>query len=222
MAASDIPTGQYAIKCIPMEKFYLNENLADFHFIFKSISSDGHSERIPVHKIVLANVSDVFRVMFNGSWKEKVDVEIVDASADAFKEFLQFFYLSEANVTSQNVSEVVNLGKKYDVTECFDVCGQFLRDHITDDDVCVIYGLASHLEHKELEKQCIEYIQRNAEAILTSESFLKYDPKVLQKILQMDSLTCPEDEVFEALVKWMKAKMEPTELTQQIVHSQFK
>lgn len=208
------------------KNLYLSENLADFHFIFKSKSGGGHSKRIPVHKFPLASVSDVFQVMFNGSWKEKVDVEIVDASAEAFKEFLQFFYLTEARITSENVAEVMNLGKKYDVTECFNICGEFLNkrlqtNSVHSDDICVIYELASHLEHKQLENQCAEYIERNTGAIFATEGFLGCDRKTIKRILQMDTLYCTETQVFQAFMKWMKAKCGSEELTLQTVQDKF-
>lgn len=100
------------------------------------------------------------------------------------------------------------------------MCVQFLKNHITDN-ICVIYELANQSKHKELEKRCIEHIERNIKTIFASENFLKYDQKMLQKILQMGSLACREVEVLEALVKWIKTKIEPAELTQQIIQEKF-
>lgn len=59
------------------EKLYLSKKSADFYLIFEI--SDGKYERIPAHKNLLVAASDVFEVMFNGTWKEKNEVEIVDA-----------------------------------------------------------------------------------------------------------------------------------------------
>lgn len=214
---TDSLAGEYAIQILSTigRKLYLNDDYADFHFIF------AQGERIPAHKLILANVSDVFQVMFNGSWKEKVDVEIVDATADAFKAFLQFFYLPKATVTMDNVAEVMNLGKKYDVTECFDVCGNFLKENLIDDNIYEAYELAIHLEHKELEKRCENYIEMNAKAIFTLESFLKCDRKTVKRILQMDSLNCSEARVFDTLINWMKAKSKLKELTTDVIRKEF-
>ncbi|XP_031639412.1 BTB/POZ domain-containing protein 6-like, partial [Contarinia nasturtii] len=103
----------YAIKGILSvgEQLYLNKDTADFHFICKS--ADGKDERIPVHKLLLGSVSDVFRAMFSDSWKEKIDVVIPDANATEFKEFLQFFYLGRAKLTMDNIAKVMYLGDKY-------------------------------------------------------------------------------------------------------------
>lgn len=55
--------------------------------------------------------------MFYGSLKEGNVVKIVDADADSFKEFLQFFYLGEVTLTVENVEIVARLVDKYDILE---------------------------------------------------------------------------------------------------------
>lgn len=196
------------------KKLYLCDEIADIHFICKS-------ERVPAHKFLLINTSEVFQAMFNESWKEKTEVEIVDASAAAFREFLQFFYLGTVKLTMETIAEVMNLGNKYDVAECYECCAKYLKNHITNDDVCWCYELAIHLEHKGLEKFCEIMIAINTKAVLSSESFLQLDQKTVKRILQLDSLRCSEVELFEALMKWAKAKSAPEELTQDIFHCRY-
>lgn len=59
--------------------------------------ADDRYEPVPAHKIFLVTFSDVFRVMLNGTWIEKNEVKICDASPSAFKEILQFIYLDFDN-----------------------------------------------------------------------------------------------------------------------------
>lgn len=90
-----------------ISKLYLNAELSDFAFKFES-------EKVPVHKCILANVSPVFRAMFSGPIKEKGDsVEIIDSNAEAFKEFLQFFYLDEAMLTKEHIQQVRLISLSY-------------------------------------------------------------------------------------------------------------
>lgn len=76
---------------------YLKGDVAIVHFLLKNEA--GEIERIPAHKVLLAARSDVFHRMFYGELKEKSDVTIVDASASAFKEFLQCFYMNKVQLT---------------------------------------------------------------------------------------------------------------------------
>lgn len=114
----------YTIHPPGWETSYLSEKYAEFHFIFNS--TDGKCDRIPVHKVFLSAKSNVFEKMFTGSWSDKWEVEIVDVTASAFREFLQFIYLSKVKLTMENVSDVIDLGKKYNMNECVIVCGEFI------------------------------------------------------------------------------------------------
>lgn len=88
------------------EILYLNEELADVNFLFKN---EGKAVKVPANKAILAALSPVFRAMFFGQLQEKGDVDIVDATSDGFKEFLQLFYINNfanwltANLTPENV-----------------------------------------------------------------------------------------------------------------------
>lgn len=187
------------------KNLYLNGDLCDFHFICKS--GNGQSdERVPAHKFLLMSVSEVFRIMFNGSWIEKSEVKIVDAKADAFREFLQFFYFGQIKLTRENIATVMNLAKKYDVTECCNICATFLENNLTDATICWGYQLAIHLEHKELEIFCEHFLGLYAKAMFTSEKFLELDRKTVKSILQMDTLCCSESEVFNAVMRWIETK----------------
>lgn len=214
-------TGEYAVPSPSLtgEKLYLNDDFADFHFIFNS--KNGQLERIPAHKVLLAISSEVFQAMFNGSWKDKNEIEINDVSSDAFKEFLQFFYLLRAKITMKNLSEVMSLAKKYKVVECFSMCGIFLNENYTNDDICFVYEIAVHMEHKALEKQCAEYIRSNTRAIFASNSFLKCGRETVKRILQMDKLNCLKIEELTALQMWMRTKIAPEELTYRIIRERF-
>lgn len=82
------------------EKWYLNSKTADVHFSFDSSDNDKASgTRIPAHKILLADKSDVFEAMFYGELKETGDIRVTDVSDAAFVEFLQFFYNNQVEVS---------------------------------------------------------------------------------------------------------------------------
>ncbi|XP_055303759.1 BTB/POZ domain-containing protein 3-like isoform X3 [Sitodiplosis mosellana] len=196
------------------EKLYLNSELADVHFVFES---NDHIERVPAHKILLMAASDVFVKMFNGSWKEKDEVKIVDMSAAAFKEFLQFFYFGEVNLTMENIAAVMNLGEMYNVTECLAVCSKFLKNNLNDDNVCRNYGLAKLFNQDNLKKACETFIGFNSNAVLKSTGFLSCDQKVLAEILRLNWLSCTEIELFEACMSWVKATVEEGDLTKEQV-----
>lgn len=118
------------------EKFIkdMKKQYADVKFRFNC------GDELSAHKSVLAASSPVFNRMFNGELKEKGDVDIKDASASGFKEFLNFFYGVPMQLTIENVAEVLKLADKYDVEDCFPICIDFLKRNLDTDIVFGLYG----------------------------------------------------------------------------------
>lgn len=131
-----------------IRSFYLNEDVSDVHFLFKV---DEEVQKVPANKTILSFLSPVFYPMIFGSLKEKKDVEILDADADSFKEFLRFFfYHGEVTLTMETIATIFRLANKYDVLECVNACVAFLKSKLLLDNICWGYELALLLENKEL------------------------------------------------------------------------
>lgn len=185
-------------------KLYLDEKFADIHFVFET--SD--IEPIPSHKCILSTGSKVFETMFYGSIREGDVVKISDVNPSAFKEFLQFFYLDEVNFTTDNIVDVMYLVRKYGIERCMVQCVDFLKDTMTNDDVCSAYQLAVQFDLDELKHFCQRKISANAEDVLKSNDFLNCKHTVLQLIVAMDSLIIEEINVFDACLTWAKKSCE--------------
>lgn len=191
------------------EHLYLSERFVDVHFLF--VSDDGAAlESVPGHKNLLAADSDVFERMFYGDLKETGDVTIVDASAAAFKEFMQFFYLSDVKISAEHIAGVMYLGHKYNVKKCIDGCVKLLHDDLNDENVCSILPLVNFDEQNELMRICERHILLNTAAVFASASFLDCSKEALGFILRMQSLPCSEVNVFEACMAWVQAKSKQT------------
>ncbi|XP_031637920.1 BTB/POZ domain-containing protein 2-like [Contarinia nasturtii] len=199
------------------EKLYLDDNTADVYFAVKIGNNDDAIERIPAHKCQLAAASNVFKAMFFGDIKELGDVKLTDIHVSAFKEFLQFFYLSRVQLTMENFGEVMNFGQKYNVSECLSVGHRFLRYNLTVDDVCSAYDTALVLDLKEMKEMCEKVISINTEDVFQSDGFLNCTVGTLLKILKLDLLSCYETDVFKACVSWVKATSQQNEVTKELM-----
>lgn len=199
----------YEIDVAFFKNLYLKDDMSDVKFVFvDEVRKEKTCERkiiakIPAHKFLLVAASEVFRVMFNELWKEKNEVEIEDASPDAFKEFLQCIYLPKGKFTNANIEQVMNLANKYQITECMNVCVRFLIENLTPDIACLGYGLATLHDQHDLKQFCEEKIIRNAPAVFSSDHFLKCDREVLADILKLE-LNCTAAIVFDGCLAWAK------------------
>lgn len=189
--------------------------MADFHFVFE-IAKDQY-KRIPAHKLLLTIASDVFRAMFNGTWLEDKEAKIVDESPSAFEEFLKFIYLGKAIVTTENVAQVMNMGKKYDIPECLNACKDFLMNTLTNENMCLAYDLAILLEETDLMSFCENKIKHNANGVFASVSFLDCNKRLLERILQSEFFSCTAAELVGAFMSWLKAASKQEHLTRELI-----
>ncbi|XP_037044955.1 BTB/POZ domain-containing protein 6-A-like isoform X1 [Bradysia coprophila] len=191
-------------------KLYKNNNITDVHFIFTD-----EKKQIAANKCLLAVASPVFEKMFYGELKEPGDITIVDATHDAFLEFLQFFYCDKFELTTDHISEVLTLADKYDVAGLINLCVQFLEYYLTDQTVCWVYDLALMFDLVHLINLCQEKISLETVTVFTSESFRACGANILSRILEMDELSCDEIFVFHQVMEWAteacrRSMIEPT------------
>lgn len=137
-------------------------NQTDVQFIFEGVNG---ITKVPAKKAVLVASSSVFNAMFND-----FNVKIVDASSEAFTEFLQFFHDNQVQLTMDNIAEVLKLIDKYDVNDCIPICVDFLKDHLEIDDI--LWGLHISVKNRldDLKKFCKHQILKNYGAVMITEN----------------------------------------------------
>ncbi|XP_031633825.1 BTB/POZ domain-containing protein 6-like [Contarinia nasturtii] len=186
------------------KQLYLDTKTADVNFVFKIYSK--RTKSVPAHKNILSVGSPVFNAMFYGPMKEKSDVKIVDSSPEAFKEFLQFFYLGKLRLTPNNIIAVTKLCHKYEVPDTLKLCELALQVVLTINDMSTYYELAILLDLESTITFCEQQIMLNPEVILKSDDFLKYDRKMLDKILELVTSKCNASTIVNAYMSWAKTK----------------
>lgn len=201
------------ISILTLEKLCLDTDSADVYFI----CNGSNDERIPAHKAILGVTNDAFRAMFYGDLCERGDIKILDASAEAFREFLQFFYRDAVNLTMDHIHDVVYLVKKYFVPQFLSICERFLLDSVTIENVCFSYALAVRFDLSDLKAKCEEIITQNSVAVFQTADFLECDKLILDHILKLQMLSCTELQVFDACMAWVKAASEQQKVSRQVV-----
>lgn len=182
-------------------KLYLNAKTADVKFVFKD-----STDSVAAHKNILSVNSPVFDTMFYGSLPEQGDILIADASPQAFKEFVQFFYLGRVDLTPDNIFEVANLCKKYEVDYGLKLCESPMQKSLTTSNMCRGYDVASLLEMESVVKFCEVEIMGQAAEVLKSADFLECDYEVLDKVLQLVSSNCSPSTIVDSCMNWAKAE----------------
>lgn len=185
-------------------KMYLDESTADVFFVCKGV--DG-AERVPAHKLLLSVGSTEFKSLFASSDSTKLDFEMLDVPAAAFKEFLQFFYVPKIKQTLENLEAVMKLAKDFNCDEALHHCGVFLDQKMTPDNLIWGYAIAIRFGRIKLRHTCEQRISISATNIFKSNSLYECDRDVLSHVLQMDMLKCLESHVLLGCVTWAKTKV---------------
>ncbi len=197
-----------------ISKLYLDTDTTDVRFLFREKNK---RKQIPAHKILLAARSDVFKAMFYGSLKEDGDVTIVDTSMAAFEEFLQFFYVTDVKLTMENVTDVINLMKKYNVGS-MDICESFLIQNVTADNLCFVYNLAILFDlGEEVKKKCELVISSHTKQMFSSTDFRECSPTTLGHIMKSSTFNCQEVDTFHACIEWVKTRSNQEKVSKKTV-----
>ncbi len=192
------------------KKLFMDEKTADVYFVFNS--NTDKRLKVAAHKNVLAKGSSVFESMFYGSIPESGDIEIVDASVDGFKEFLQFFYIDKVALTMENIAEVLNLATKYDVNECLNVCDKMLEENATLQNLCNGLQLAITFDRNDLKKSFLQIVSQQPKEVLASIGFYNCSHDVLKLLLTSVDWKCDTKEVFDACMVWAKQACEKNKI----------
>lgn len=182
-----------------LQALYLNDSTADIHFEFET---DGVVQKLGAHRCILAIGSPVFQKMFFGDLSEGNSVRIIDATVDAFIEFLQYFYLEKITLDSESIEEVMTLADKYDVAGCMNLCAQFLELTLETSTAAWCYELALSFHLNYVAGICEERICLETKDVLKTDAFLNCTQSTLRAILNMEHLSCSELTIFEECLAW--------------------
>lgn len=181
-----------------LQDLYWNrEETGDVTFIVES-------RCIRAHRCILSAVSPKYKAQFFGSNPDKGDINVINVAADAFQEFMEFFYLETVNLTVDNIENVLDLAKQSLVEEFVSDCTKFLLKAVTRKNLCWSYRLAILHNIQLLRCLCEDQISTNASEVFATEDFLQCDREVLLNILKLDTLKCKETEVFNACISWAR------------------
>ncbi|XP_023318721.1 speckle-type POZ protein-like [Trichogramma pretiosum] len=112
------------IDTIKFDFSFDNEKLSDVKLIVEE-------EEIPAHKIILAAVSPVFRVMFTNDTLENKEnlVKITDTNKNIVKEMLRFIYTGKIDVIETDmIIELLVAADKYKIDSLKNKCAKMLCD----------------------------------------------------------------------------------------------
>jgi len=119
--------------------------------------------------------------MFHGEMEESSDsIELPDCEHDGLLEMLRYIYTDQANLTSDNVIQVLYLANKYVLNTLAEKCMEYLVNNLETLDAFFILKTAKMYGQKDLEEKCWEVIDNNTEEVLKSKEFTTIERSLLK------------------------------------------
>jgi len=190
-------------------KFMFNNELfSDVKFVARGPESES-KQVIPAHKFVLSISSPVFEAMFYGELAEtRGSIELPDCDCDSLLGFFCYMYSDEVNLSGSNAMGVLYLAKKYMVPSLADKCSEYLQDNLDPSNVFGILPQAQKYEEKSLVDQCWKVIDEQTEEAVKSDGFVTIERDLLESVVERDTLTIQEIELFKAVNLWATKRCE--------------
>ena len=190
-------------------KFLLNNDLfSDVQFVVRK--SESESEQvIPAHKFVLSIGSPVFEAMFYGVLAETRDsIELPDCEYESLLELFRYMYSDDVNLSGSNVMGVLYLAKKYVVPSLAEKCSEYLKEHLDPSNVFTVLQTAQKYEEKDLVDRCWKVIDEQTGEAMKSGGFATIERSLLESIVERETLTIEEVELFKGVLQWATRELE--------------
>ena len=104
--------------------------------------------------------------------------------------------------------QVLYLAKKYMLPSLADKCLEFLRENLDASNVFHVLPDAQKYEEKDLENHCWEVIDKETDEAVKTDGFVLIEKAVLEELLERESLSVREVELFKAVDFWATKECE--------------
>lgn len=158
---------------------------------------------VKAHKFILMCRSRVLCDMVKDGEGSQT-LTISETEPDIFHQFLEFLYTDKTTVTIDNLEDLLFCADKYKTDLLASLCRTSLVTFISTSLVCKVMEIAQRFSDSEIIDICLKKVDEEIPKFLFTEEFLSMCPACIYKIVQRDSISAPEELIFDQVVKWSK------------------
>ncbi|OQV18032.1 putative BTB/POZ domain-containing protein 6 [Hypsibius exemplaris] len=142
--------------------------------------------------------------MFYGDLAEKAVVPIPDVEPEAFHILIKYLYCEESlGLTLENAMDTLYCAKKYAVRRLLKQCRHFLQENLTPEEAFTIHAKAVIWDEPKTAELAMCTLSSQTGKFFSSPSFMELPEKLLKKFLDSDELSVSENEIYQAVRKWV-------------------
>jgi len=169
--------------------------------------SDGQATEIRTHRAVLAACSAYFLAMFTHEVKESQQdvVDIQGVKPDIMTGLVDFTYTGEIDINVNNVQEILAATSLLQLNEVQDLCCDFLREQLDASNCLGIRCFAEANGCPQLSSVIDKFARKNFVDVVQGTEFCDHSWEKIVLLIKSDELNVKEEEeVFEAVMKWVE------------------
>jgi len=154
-------------------------------------------EKIPCHKLMLANDSEVFAKMFKHDETETNEILIEEFSKVTVGDYVDFVYDGKLEKQDSLTIELLLMADKYELAALKDACAKYLATHVTKQNVAELWEVSDALKTPELIKAVRDFLQKATHwmsEIPGMENVIKKNPGYILDLFKMCKVTGAEQE----------------------------
>ncbi|XP_071118012.1 BTB/POZ domain-containing protein 6-like [Haliotis cracherodii] len=161
---------------------------------------------VRAHRYILMSRSCVFHAMLCGPLAEKEDIKVPDVEEEIFTEMLRYLYTDTSTLTTENVTGVLYLAKKYAVGGLERLCLTYLHSSLTAENACVILEQAHVFDEEKLLDRALKVIVQNGDVAVQSPGFTGLCGSCFHKVVSAEEFKATDDTAFTAALSWTEAE----------------
>ncbi|XP_054841217.1 kelch-like protein 38 [Eublepharis macularius] len=161
---------------------------------------------IPCHKNVLASSSPYFKAMFCNNFIESSQekVSLIGIDSGILHCIITYVYTGEILITVENVLHLLETASMLQYARLFEASSAYLQDQLTPENCLSLIRLSENLYCETLKKKAKAMALKCFPEVATSEDLKELCALELLNYLGDDELCGEEEQVFEALMAWVR------------------
>lgn len=173
---------------------YYSDRTADVFFKFVE---GGQIIYLAGHRCILASDSEKFRQIFYETAVGSI-VKICDTSLELFDLLLQSFYNRSVLLRIHQIDELTRLAFYYNANKCKQICIDYMKTLIEDDNLMILHCLELALRHDcvNIQTLCLAKIQKYGHGLVHSPEFFAFSWQVIKTVLTVNFYGRDEFELF--------------------------
>ena len=159
------------------------------------------------HKCVLSAASAYFRALFTSEMKETKNnmVELQKAKSTTVSDVLQFIYTGEVSIDSSNAQDLAVIADYLIIPSLKTKASLFLQGSISTSNFSALESFACQYNCESLQQAVVTFKCENFVAVTKSEDFRTCGVEKVKELICMDEINVSEeDEVYQAMIAWIK------------------